>query len=134
MCTHRAVLKLAQYRYHLMQIAAPQLSVNGALRVLSAAGKQNYNSRRSIDIAVKMPSGNPLYNAPGVWKESTFALNSVLTGTYTLWCASCCDPCHMIRECEACCHTGNFVLCLRLAIILQTSRGASSTNLHSISK
>lgn len=62
------------------------LSLDGGMSIVGPTGKANYNQRRSVDVVVMSPSGQELYNAPGIWKDFKFSIRASEIGTYKLWC------------------------------------------------
>ena len=71
-----------------------KLSVEGALQVLSPAGRQNYNARKSVDVSVFGPNkaAAALHTVPNVWQDTEFAIPAYHYGGYSMWCValSCC--------------------------------------------
>lgn len=62
------------------------LSVDGGLSVVGVNGQANFNQRRSVDVTIASPSGQELYNAPGIWKDFKFSVSTSEIGAYKLWC------------------------------------------------
>ena len=71
-----------------MQLAkGVKLGIDGAIQVLAANGKPNYNSRRTVEVKVQDPQGTVIYTRKSIWNEHAFSTTSTLPGTFTLWCA-----------------------------------------------
>jgi hypothetical protein len=64
------------------------LEVTGAVIVLAPDGKPNHNSRRTIALTVKDPSGRLLVERKRVWQDTRFVVGAASFGTYSMWCAS----------------------------------------------
>ena len=62
--------------------------MDGAIQVLAANGKPNFNSRRTVEVTVTNPQGTNIYTKKRVWQEETFSVASKLPGTYNLWCVA----------------------------------------------
>ena len=80
-----------------------QLSVEAGLRVLSAAGRQNYNSRRTVEVTITDPAGAVIYSVFNTWQEATISLPSSQLGTFHMWCALACAASvrHSCKRCIA---------------------------------